>query len=403
MTLRMAWPLWANLLVLLPLIVIVIIGWRSARRTGDVPQRTWSRRAGMVVCLAAATLTPAVPADVDRVESTAEVFFVVDLTGSMAAEDYNGDQQRLDGVRQDVLDIVESMPGARFSIIGFSSSAARQLPLTSDTNAIRTWVETMQREASLYSAGSTMDRPHDMLLDTLTRAQENNPEHVRVVYFMSDGEDTNGDDSAPSEPGRYTDIDPLVDAGAVLGYGTEEGGRMREYSGFGEEWESYIQAPGGGEAISQIDQDNLQRIADEMGVDYLHRTAPGGLEAVTDVDAEQIAAEDGRQPAHLYRDVVWPFMLVLAALLVWEMIELAPTMRAVGAERVRNRHTRAPKNRAKRAGRQRNNRAQPPANSGGMPPGAAANVRTDRQRGGPPVGAAPRLTADPSQQQRRRQ
>ncbi len=44
----------------------------------------------------------------------ANVFFVVDRTGSMNAEDYDGDQPRLEGVKADMLRIMDMTEGSRY-------------------------------------------------------------------------------------------------------------------------------------------------------------------------------------------------------------------------------------------------------------------------------------------------
>lgn len=184
-----------------------------------------------------------------------------------------------------------------------------------------------------------MDRPHDIMADTLIRAEESNPNHVRIVYFLSDGEDTDGDDSEASTPGLYNDLNEVIDTGAVLGYGTSEGGPMPfNYGGAAGGQGTYIQDPAGGDAISQIDEDNLRRLSSEMGLEYVHRSSPGGLEAMVDsIDVEQIAAADGREGVHTYRDIVWPFMIILGVLLAWEMYNLTRQLRSIGSERWTNR------------------------------------------------------------------
>ena len=58
-----------------------------------------------------------------RARAAADVLFVVDTTGSMAALDYDGDSPRLDGVRADIVELAAEFPGAHFSLIRFDSQA----------------------------------------------------------------------------------------------------------------------------------------------------------------------------------------------------------------------------------------------------------------------------------------
>lgn len=327
MTLRLVWPLWASLLIFLPLLGLCLtLAWRSRKR-GRPLVRAWLRRGGMVVLLALIALGPAVPAATETVRTNAEVFFVVDRTGSMAAEDYNEGEPRLEGVRHDIMGIVEAMPGARFSIVSFDSRATRQLPLTTDTRAVGTWTETLTQEITAYSAGSAIDRPIETLTEALEGAEERSPENVRVVFLLADGENTEGDDSAGDEEvGSYEELADLVDAGGVLGYGTPDGGRMRVYDGTPETgagtdaaWIKDTTKPDDPPAISRIDETQLRRVADQLGVDYSHRTAPDDVSGlVSDIDVDTIAEEDNRREVTVYADIYWPIAAVLAVLLAWE-------------------------------------------------------------------------------------
>lgn len=320
MILRLVWPAWALAVVFLALAAVCAAGWWRARRSHDGTQGDWLRRAGMVLCALGIGLAPAVAADTTRVETDAEVFFVVDRTGSMAAEDYDGVRPRLEGVRHDVVALMEALPGARYSVIGFDSQASRQLPLTTDARAVRAWADTLRQEITRYSAGSAIDRPLPALTDALTGAAQRNPGNVRLVFVLSDGENTAG-----AATGSYADLAPLVDGGAVLGYGTAAGGHMRSYDG--EEGTGagtdapYItddSKPGSPPAVSRIDETTLRRVADDLGVPYAHRTGPSPMTPlVADIDVQELAG-DGRREVHTYRDVYWPAAVVLAGLVAWE-------------------------------------------------------------------------------------
>jgi Ca-activated chloride channel homolog len=248
----------------------------------------------------------------------------------MAAEDYDGEQARLAGVRSDMDDLTRALPGSRYAIIGFDSQATRQLPLTTDARAVRTWASTVTQEITAYSAGSSVDRPLDALTQMLTAAQERNPANVRLVFFLSDGENTDGSGSDGEGMASFADLAPLVDGGAVLGYGTADGGRMRSYdgtdrTGIGTD-APFITDTDGSDAISRIDETTLRTIADQMGVQYSHRIAPGGVEdLVADVDLQEIAS-DGRRDLTTYTGVYWPLAALLTLLLGWEAWHLVREM-----------------------------------------------------------------------------
>ncbi|WP_182112458.1 MULTISPECIES: VWA domain-containing protein [unclassified Actinotalea] len=312
MTLRPLIPLWLLLLVLLPVLAFAV---RQAVAGPAATRGRWWLRAGTVVAVTALGLGPSVPAVTDQQVGVAvDVFFVVDRTGSMAAEDWSADGlPRLDGVRHDLPAIVGAMPGARYSIIAWDSQASRQLPLTTDARAVRSWTQTVRQEATDFSTGSLVDRPLEPLSRALTGAQERNPGHVRLVFFLSDGEQT-----TDGVPESYEALAPLIDGGAVLGYGTAEGGRMRSYDGSLDPAPDapYIVDPDtGSEAVSVIDEAALQTVADQLGVPYAHRGGPDDVAPLLEgIDPEEIAT-DGRRDTHLWRAMTWPLALVVAGLL----------------------------------------------------------------------------------------
>ncbi|MGC0251936.1 vWA domain-containing protein [Pseudactinotalea sp. Z1748] len=327
MTLRMMWPLWVTVIVFAPLLALTI--WQSVRSRGQ-RRLHWLRRGAMVLALIVIALTPAVPSTQStQVTSNAELFFVVDRTGSMAAEDYNGTHPRLEGVRHDLVALTEAMPGARYTIIGFDSQATQQLPLTTDARAVRSWAETLNQEITAYSAGTAVDRPLETLGDSLSAAAERNPANVRLVFFLSDGENTNEADGG--EAASYAPLAELVDGGAVLGYGTPQGGTMRSYDGTANSGPGtdapYIIDPATGEpAVSVIDEDQLRTIAADLGLDYDHRISPDDVDhLVSGIDVAEIA-EDGRRDVRHYADVYWPAAALLALLLAWEAWELTRAM-----------------------------------------------------------------------------
>lgn len=331
MNLQMLLPSWAILLFIFPLgaltAYLAIRSFVVGRSGGPHAAASraqfwpWVRRFCMVLLLLVIAIRPSVPdPNATGIRTNVDVFFVVDRTGSMAAEDYNGTSPRLDGVRSDLVSLTKNLPGARFSVIGFDSGATTQLPLTTDARAVQTWADTLVQEISKYSKGSSIDRPHDALVTTLKNAQERNPEDVRLVFFLSDGEQT-----VDNKPDSFEDAAQYIDGGAVLGYGTAEGGQMKEYLGTMADPDAaptYLtdsSQDGNPPAISKIDEENLRALAEQLGVRYEHRTFPSDTAfLVQGLDFQQIA-DDGRRSKAAYRDIYWPFAIVLTGLFAWEL------------------------------------------------------------------------------------
>ncbi|GAA1487309.1 VWA domain-containing protein [Brachybacterium sacelli] len=313
MRLEYLMPLWA----IIPLFgaMLIVCGVLLIRRPRQ--RVAWLRRGLMVVLLLMVALRPVTPLDSEQTERmNANVFFVVDRTGSMNAEDYAGDQPRLEGVKADMKRIMDQTEGSRYSVIAFDSTATQQLPLTTDAGAATAWIDTLTTEPTAYSQGSNVDRPLESLLVELSATQREDPESQTLVYFLSDGENT---DEKESE--SFSQAAGYIDAGAVLGYGTAEGGPMKANGG--PQDGEYITGPDGQQGISSIDEEQLQTIASDMGVPYIHRDDPEAeIEGTMDgITLRPIPVESSRDVTS-FQDWYWIASIPLAALLIWELGEM---------------------------------------------------------------------------------
>ncbi|WP_183092250.1 vWA domain-containing protein [Nocardioides stalactiti] len=271
------------------------------------------RRAAILLVLVVVLLQPgfgtrAAPAQ----SSDIEVLVVVDRTRSMAALDYAAGPRIL-GAQADLVALAEALPGARFSLLTYGHDVELELPFTSDGTTFRTAVETLRLEGPFDGSGSLADRPLETMRDVLERADEQHPDRRRLVVLVSDGENT-----ADGEQASYADLEDLVDGGIVLGYGTEEGARMPEADDLSVEDGYVYDQETGEDAISRIDEDNLEQVASELEIDYAHRTEPGGMDRVA-ADLEATYAYDEGEGAPAKHDLTWLFGLLLLALVLLEL------------------------------------------------------------------------------------
>lgn len=273
-------------LLCLPLVVLavraLIIGPSTssgAQTVDSAPRAVWALRLGMVVVVFAMLLRPGIPGGTSQTLATdTDIVIAVDTTASMVAEDWNGDEPRLNGVRADVQAIVDEYPGARFALISFDAAAQVRLPLTTDATALMSSLEVMSPEVTEQSRGSSISIADGMLTDTLSAAASAAPERSRMVFYLGDGEQTAG--SGEADVSGFAAAAKYVDGGAVLGYGTAEGGPMRittgrPSTGSGTEAE-YIEYQGA-PAMSVRDDDNLQQISEQLGVEYQPRAVDAEL------------------------------------------------------------------------------------------------------------------------------
>ncbi|ROQ41261.1 Ca-activated chloride channel family protein [Frondihabitans sp. PhB188] len=323
------WPL----LVVVAVVLVGFVAWRIVSERGDRRMLTaWVRRAAIVVLLLIVAARPGIPGGTAKA-SVAElnVFFVVDTTSSSAAEDWDGTEPRLDGMRADIESITADLAGARFSLISFDQTAIQRVPLTEDASAVVTSAQSMRQEITYYSKGSTISEAASLLGDRLKAAHTADPRRANVVYYLGDGEQT-----ADTAPGSFSADRASTDGGGVLGYGTAAGGRMKVFDGYGDQYSAkgYIEdktKSGSPDAVSVIDQGNLNTIASQLGVPYLHREAGRSLASVVD-DAKKGHVTSAAGSTDSTRDLYWIPAIALFLLL---FIEIAVVARALGDVRPR--------------------------------------------------------------------
>lgn len=328
MILRQAWPLPVTIAVTVILLALCVAGWYAGRRSNRHATADWIRRSLMVLCVTALGLTPSTPRESVEQVSNAEIYFFVDETGSMMANDYTGGEPRITGVKADINAIIDEFPGARYSVVVFGATATQDVPLTTDARAIRSWTDAYSTEWTMYSHGSSINRPVEVAHDLLSRSAEERPQNIRLVFVLTDGESTQAAHSNRDDPVEWQSIAPYVDGGAVLGYGTEEGGTMtaQMYDNTTE----LIRDPDTLEpAISRINLNNLNVMGDQLSIPVIVSKSTADVANVADgIDIEEIAELSDRQP-DAYNDVLWPIGIALAVLAVWEALRLAPKLRAI--------------------------------------------------------------------------
>ena len=137
----------------------------------------------------------------------------------------------------------------------------------------------------------------------------------------------------------------------MLGYGTDAGGRMLEYFGeqptqFGDtatgEPEdpsdptdptdllppTYIQDRSAAEpadALSRIDEPALQAIADQLGVQYLHRAADAPVApALTGIDVGELTVQEGEPDSAV--ELYWLFVIPFGLLALFELYSVGSVL-----------------------------------------------------------------------------
>lgn len=258
-------------------------------------------------------------ADSQTVMTGADVLFVIDNTISMFAEDYNGNERRMDAVKRDCEYIMEQLPGAYYSVVAFDNLVRTVTPYTNDAIMTKQSFLTLNGQGTLYAMGSSMNA----VLEELPGMLNGDRDNYQVVFFISDGEITNNETLK-----TVSGISQHVDSGAVLGYGTTEGGPMRMVSYIGAEDEpEYITYYDDNfderNALSVIDEKNLKSIAENIGIEYVHMTDTSKIDdclARVKKGIESAPKEKASDTTEGYEDIYYLFVIPLLLLLVFDFL-----------------------------------------------------------------------------------
>ena len=300
------------------LMAIICIALAICKRKGKF---AYIRQIIMIILLFMINLRMMIPTDVEvstkRID--ANVFFVIDNTISMTANDCADGTTRMDALKADCNNITGSLSGARFSLITFANISKLVFPLTESTSFVNSCIKGIGVTDELYAKGSSMNICKDMVVELVKAAHEKNTGKV-IVFFISDGEITNGDTlDSFKEAAKY------IDGGAVLGYGTSKGGNMyiKDYFSDSDDLvaiEDKSEYPYK-KAVSKIDEENLKAIAKDMGIEYINMTTENKLDTVIDnikKDTASLGDEDSRLDG--YKDIYFIFIIPLLGMLVYEFI-----------------------------------------------------------------------------------
>ncbi len=259
--------------------------------------------------------------NIKSVSNNLDVLFVIDTTVSMNALDVNS-QTRLEALKEDAKTIVKELNGARFSIIKFDNTAKALIPYTDDANLVNESIEILNPIQNYYANGSSLNIAYDETLDSLKSAAKKK-NRKRIIFFISDGEITNGD-----ELKSFKELKSLISSGAVLGYGTTKGGYMQvknELNNTSEYIMDYTKVPME-KAISKINESNLKKIAKDLNVDYIHMTKSADINNKINQIKKDIDYNMKNSDKENYSDT---YQFVLIPLLILFIVEFINNKRSL--------------------------------------------------------------------------
>ena len=239
-----------------------------------------------------------------------DVLFVVDTTISMWAEDYKSNDTRMEGVTADTEYIIDELMGSNFGLIRFDNRAQILAPFTQDHETVKDAFSTIKMPDKYYAKGTSLNVSYEEMKQLLESSNQKEG-RMTILFYISDGEITDG-----SELQSFKELEKLVDAGAVLGYGTEKGGRME--SGY---YGAYMQDPETGEtALSKIDENNLKQIAQDLDIDYIHMKDTSNVKYLVESIKNGSSLTLEKSDSVSYEDTYYLYAIPLLILLGIEIV-----------------------------------------------------------------------------------
>jgi len=227
------------------------------------------------------------------------VYILVDTSRSMLAEDVF--PSRIEAAKRTIREVVEGLTGDRVGIIPFSSSAYIQMPLTTDYNIAKNYVDVI--DTKLISGGGTK------ILEGLKLAENSYREigsEKKVVLIISDG----GED----EKGTIEFAEKHNMKVYSMGIGTEKGSVLPNYIDGVKR--GFITDRNGNTVISRLNEGFLKKLSEETGGRYyrVDNLTGGGERFASDIAG--IQGDEKRQESIKVYSKYYQYPLFLGIILI---------------------------------------------------------------------------------------
>ena len=184
-----------------------------------------------------------------------DVIFAMDVSKSMLAEDVA--PSRLEKGKQLISQIINNLGNDRIGIIAYSGSAFPVLPITSDYNVGKMFLQTMN-PGMISSQGTSIDQAITLATTYIEKKDKTN----KLLIIITDGEDHSEEAEEAAEEAKKLGLKIIT-----IGVGTENGGTIPlKVNG---EVQSLQRDQNNEVVVTKRNEEILKRIAKSSGGGYI--------------------------------------------------------------------------------------------------------------------------------------
>ncbi|HEX9804994.1 MAG TPA: VWA domain-containing protein [Candidatus Dojkabacteria bacterium] len=256
--------------------------------------------------------------------SDLDIALVMDISLSMNTEDINN-SSRLNAAKNAADQIIDSDNGSRLSIISFHGKSNIELPLTSDTNTAKTGIDTLRSVGSFAAKGTVISEALNEAFLQLTNENDIfGEDRKKIIILFSDGEQIGDNTELDSILKKISDYGIRI---FTFGVGTEEGGRIPEYS-FDSGQKLYVRYQGE-YVISKLEESTLTKISDATDGEYTKLENNFDAEPLLNIlkESSQTSVVDGQK---IYKETYFifaPFIILFLIVFMMKPYNFAKLIR----------------------------------------------------------------------------
>lgn len=241
-----------------------------------------------------------------------DLFIALDVSNSMLAEDIL--PNRLERSRQAINRLIDKLTGDRVGIIVFAGKAYIQLPLTTDYNAARMFVSTLNTNM-VPSQGTAIGEAIQLALNSFDDKLERN----KAIIVISDGEDH--EENAISMAGQAAAKGVTV---YTIGMGLADGVPIPVYNDYGKKV-GFRKDRNENTVVTRLNESLLQQVAAAGNGAYVRaNNTRSGLETILG-EIDKIAKSEIE--ARVFTDYENKFQIFIAFAIALLLIEIFVSMK----------------------------------------------------------------------------